>query len=136
MEAVQINLGRGRQITVRRDTATIQIRLYDEDVKPTSCGLTLSLDQWNKLIMCSRAISDDFQRQKQDLEVDSVYSLDEFLQARVRHPYWLVDIRFWYQKDDQLMPTRKGIKLHHVEFGKLIQADAEVQSALGTGVPL
>ena len=131
MAPLQIDLGRG--IIISTEKGSIVITELDASGTDTSKAVTLTSHQWNKLIDYSKDILADFERQKQDNEVNAVYDLSDELRVRINHPFWLADIRQWYtattgDKQGQLLPTRRGVKIHHLEFAKLISADTRVQT--------
>jgi hypothetical protein len=113
----------------------IAITELDASRTPTSKRVGLTLPQWNRLIDYSKDILADFERQKQDKEVNSVYELGDEVRVRIAHPYWLADLRQWYtskptaDQEAELLPTRRGVKVHHEQFSLLIAANTRIQVA-------
>ncbi|RLN94216.1 hypothetical protein BBJ28_00018702 [Nothophytophthora sp. Chile5] len=144
-----------RRVLVRKwkNVVLVDIReFYDEDgvAKPSKKGLSLSLEQWHKLVELSDAVSEAIQlveenRIRKDSLVDVPgripkpggdsraiafpLSAKRRMTVRFFHALVLIDLREFYEQDGAAKPGKKGIALSKDQWVSLQEVAEDISDA-------
>jgi len=143
---VYYEVSRNRRLTLRnwKGKQLFDVREFyekDGDMKPGRKGLSLQSSQWATLIKIlpkiSGAIKGDGKGEgglSKNAEGDFFWELSRNKRVTVRE--WkgsmIVDLREYYQKNDDMLPGKKGISLNQTQWESLCQVVAMLQKIDGS----
>jgi hypothetical protein len=97
----------------------------DEEGHPelglTCNGLLFNKDQWERLMYFKRKVARAIMAIKNDRPVDETYELGDMRLITMTSPFWVVNIRQWWEKKGELLPGRNGVPLRFDEWKRLTQ---------------
>lgn len=85
----------------------------DTQMKRTTKGISLTVQQWDALINIGTDIVADFTDLHHQREVNKRYYLGDDVYATINTPYLVMNIRRWYEDKNERVwkPSRKGIAI-------------------------
>ncbi len=90
-------------------------------------GLALTWDEWTKVLQHRKKVLYLMFRVVHDRLVDEKFPLggegNKFIS--VTHPFWVVNLRVWFQRDNQgpFFPGRKGLSLKFQHYRRLLELE-------------
>ena len=119
-------LGNGRRVRVVewKGETRVDVREWDGDI-PTKKGVSLSLSRWKSFL-------DFIDQVDEALKENKTYSLHlgGNVYCNVKEGSPCVDIRQYWKPQDDVVPTKKGLRLRPQEYQRLKDILQEVNAAI------
>ena len=118
--------------TIFEGTLRVDIRQWDKvSGARTTKGISLPAQCWIEVLNGCQHINSAVKQMKAKHPVNAWLHLGNLVYISVKDPYWMIDIRYWYQaQDGTIKPTRRGISLKFHEFNKLMGHADEIGKKL------
>ena len=108
----------------------MDIREY-VDGRPTKKGVKLPLRRWVSLKFHEAVFKENLEKVKKGEATNLFTHIGGNIYVTVKNPYWCVDIReFYLREDGEMGATQKGIRFRQDEWGKLCKCFADLEVVL------
>jgi hypothetical protein len=124
-------LGGRRNFILKQNKSDFELILYEENTDVVSRKITLSMQRWKMLSEIIDTISDCFDAICKKKVAEMFYHLGGGVHVKLGSPYMVVHIRkYYYSKDDQVLPTPTGVAMRYDEYRDLKVAMIKINSSL------
>ena len=108
----------------------IDIRQLTPEGYPTKKGLFLTPQRWVRLLGLTHQVNKAMQEIKEGKQVDARFHVSGPVFITMSSPWWTVNLREWYMKDGEELPSPKGVVLKAGDWAKLLSLEGNVLECL------